>query len=731
MYSTKILSKTSILVKRCFSNYIHYTKKQNIGVVEINSKYSKVNTLNKDMQTEFLQTLDKINNDDDIEGIAIISGKTNNFIVGADINMIDKCSTPEELTNLSKECNEVFKIIENGKPTVVGIHGNCLGGGLELALACDYRIGCFEPSNKYGFPEVLLGLLPGAGGTQRLPLTVGLDKSLPLLLTGKQIGSKEAFGINLIDKIVAQNSLYEETINSVQLLINDKLKKQFNMRKFLVNNIRPLRNFIVSKAKVSIYKTTKGNYPSPDLILESVRIGLNAEGNTGFETESVHFGNLGFTPESKNLRHLYHLQQKNKHITETENITHISVIGSGLMGTGIGKVSVIKNFKLNMLDINASFLEKAEDTIVKYIDNLTVRQKINTSSSEKYKKNIKKIVLNDINCANDIRDSDIIIEAINENIKTKNNLFVELSNNTNKNTILATNTSSLSIESIAKGKKFPERILGMHYFSPVEKMGLLEIIPHKSTSQAALDKAINLGLTQGKMPIVVKDVPGFYINRCLGSYLDEVMYIINEEFGYNNNILKFIDVSMNNFGFPVGPIKLIDEVGFDIANNVAENLAKDSSLNNRVNIENNILGKLINKGFLGKKNNKGFYKTNNNINSIIKDYLSEHIPNKNYCDRQTEMTQLEIQERLSLKYINEVIYCLENKIIKSPGDGDLGAVFGTGFPPFLGGPFKYVDNIGAGVIVAKLRHYEKLHGKRFTPSKLLLSHADNNTTFYK
>ncbi len=653
-----------------------------IAVVEFNNPSQAVNVINNDFSNQLKKILD-VYDRQNLNGIIFKSGKKNNFIAGADISMISN-SSQDELDKILIDGHSLIYKLKNIN-SVAAIDGSCLGGGLEFALACRYRIATDHSSTILGFPEVKLGLLPGMGGTQITPNLIGLKESLPYLLTGKNISPIKAKKLGLIDHVVDQG-----LIDKASLMIAENPKKK-KKKSNLIDSI--LSKMILNYAQKDVSSKTKNLYPAPIKILEVLK---NTYPYQNLYYEKDLFCELVSTSESKNLIKIFNdtNKLKEKYKNYNEEVKNIGIIGSGLMGTGIGKVSIDKT-NILIKDNDEKNLEKSFINLNNFLETKLKKQKITNFEYE--------ILKNKINSFDDLNKCDIVIEAVSENLDVKEKVFQELDKVCDKNTILASNTSSLSISEISKFSNNPERVIGMHYFSPVEKMPLLEIITHENNTEKVISKAISLGKKQNKTIIVVKDVPGFYINRCLAPYMNEAMHLLCE--GYKPS---FIDKIMTDKGFPVGPFTLMDEVGLDICYKVNEMLKNE--LDNRMEETSIDVTKiLIDKGYLGKKTKKGFYdyKQNKKIdNKEILNYISE----KNLSLNQTVdanvnslLNKENIFERLLYKFINETLHCHHQKIIDSKIDGDIGAIYGCGFPPYLGGPFNYIDSIG------KEKFYQKLN----------------------
>ena len=702
-----------------YSTYYYVDIEDGVAVITLDNPNERVNILSIAMLGDFEKTLQDLQTNNDVKAIVIISSKKDSFVVGADIKDFETFSKKEDvIAAINKGQKMLDGLEQNQKPVVAAINGPCVGGGLELALACNYRIASNNKKTMFALPEVKLGLLPGLGGTQRLPRLVGVQNALAMIMTGKNVYAKPAKKMGLVDALIHPAGLREAAKKAALDLAKKKLERKKRKVKFTQNVLErsPMNRIIYSKALEAAQKQTRGNYPAPEKIVEVVKTGMNKGKKAGFKLEAEKFSELVLSKESKALRHLFFIQnaaKKNPLKDKAKQVKTIGVLGAGLMGAGIAQVSANAGFRVILKDMKQEFAAKGKANIYKDIS-----KRVGKGLSQFERDSVLARVVPTANY-DQFASVNLTIEAVLERLDVKQAVLKDIEEITNKEHVFATNTSSIPISDIAAKAKRPEAVLGMHYFSPVPKMPLLEIITTEQTADWALGTAINVGLKQGKSIIVVKDSPGFYANRIITPYMNEALVMLSE--GAN---IEDIDNAMRDYGFPVGPIKLMDEVGIDVGAHVTEVM---SPLFAKRGIELVAKGKeVIDAGLKGRKSGKGFYlygkEKGKKVNTGVYRFFGG-------SERKT-FAKSEIKERLSMAMINEAIYALQEGIIQSAQDGDVGAVFGIGFPPFLGGPFFYMDEQGSANILERLIKLEEKHGSRFKPADLLREKVEKAERFY-
>ncbi|EGU49090.1 multifunctional fatty acid oxidation complex subunit alpha [Vibrio ichthyoenteri ATCC 700023] len=690
---------------------------QNVAWLCIDVPNEKMNTLQAAFAEEMEQVFAELEQHKGaLQGLIIHSGKPDNFVAGADVRMLDACQNAQEAQALAAKGQEMFnKLSSLAFPVVAAIHGPCLGGGLELALACDYRVCSDDDKTRIGLPEVQLGLLPGSGGTQRLPRLIGLLPALDMMLTGKQLRAKKAHKLGVVDACVPLSILLDVAKQLVEK--KDKAKHKVTAKEKLMAQTGFGRKVIFEQAAKKTQQKTRGNYPATEAILAVIRHGLEHGLEKGLAYEAERFGELVMTDQSKALRSIFFAttEMKKEHGSDAKpvQVKRVAVLGGGLMGAGISHVTVAKaklparikdvsnDGVLNALNYNFKLFEKQRKRRILSKAQLQAKMQQLSGGTDFVSFN----------------HTDVVIEAVFEDLALKQQMVAEVETNAKSSTIFATNTSSLPIHQIAEQAARPENVIGLHYFSPVEKMPLVEVIPHHTTSDETISTVVELARKQGKTPIVVQDKAGFYVNRILAPYMNEAANIL-----LTGEPIEQLDDALLDAGFPVGPITLLDEVGVDIGAKIMPILV--SELGPRFQGPA-VFDTLLNDGRKGRKSGKGFYTYKGKDKQVDKSVykLLNLTP-------ESKLSAKEIAMRCILPMLNEAVRCLDEGIIRSPRDGDIGAIFGIGFPPFLGGPFRYMDQIGVVKLVEIMNEHAAKYGERFAPCDGLLTRASLNSRFY-
>lgn len=682
-----------------------------VGIITIDVPGEKMNTLKAEFAAEITAIIAEARRDPQLAGLVLISGKADNFIAGADISMIDRCQSAQEAEALAKQGQEVMAALDALPfPVVAAIHGACLGGGLELALACDARICSLDDKTRIGLPEVQLGLLPGSGGTQRLPRLIGVRQALPLILTGKSVRAKQARKLGIVDDAVPRSILLETAIARVK---KGKVSgRTLPLRDRLLQG-RAGRQALFTLAARQTAAKTQGNYPAAQRIIDVVRTGLAQGSRAGHDAEARAFGELAMTPESAALRGIFFattaMKKERGGEAEPASVSRVAVLGGGLMGGGIASVTAIHaGLPVRIKDISLEGVNHALKTSWELLSKKVRRRQLTPAQRQQQMARITGSI-----DYQGFSRRDVVIEAVFEDLALKQQMVRDVEAHCQPHTLFASNTSSLSIAEIAAGAQRPENVIGLHYFSPVEKMPLVEVIPHLNTSTATLVTTVALARSQGKTPIVVADKPGFYVNRILTPYINEAMHCLLE-----GEPIDHIDRALVKAGFPVGPLQLLDEVGIDVGSKISPILAQAYGERFAAPAA---FAAVLKDGRKGRKNRKGFYrydqprwqrkKTDASLYALLK------------VTPQARQSEAEIAERCMMMMLNEAARCLDEQVIGSARDGDIGAVFGIGFPPFLGGPFHYIDRLGAADVVNRLTRLTQRYGERFTPCDALIEAA--------
>ena len=683
---------------------------QNVARIIFDLENEKVNKLSFEILKEFDEKLNIIKDDSSIKALVIDSAKKDIFIAGADIKEIEKLKDEKEVYDSLMEVHQIFNKLENLTiPTIAYINGACMGGGLELALACKYRVITTNPKTKLAFPEIKLGIFPGFAGTIRAPKIIGLVAALDLILTGKTIDAKKAYKLNLAD-IIFDDAQKEFMLDYfIKKAIYGTIEKRID---FNLLNYAPLNEIVFNKTLKGLLNKVNKDFQAPFVALEVIRATINKEFEDSIKVEAREFAKLAITKESKNMIKLFFLFEKlNKNFEKTQNpISNAVVLGNGVMGKGIIWLfsKYLNDVRIKIRDIShANEIIKDVSKIYDYL-----------IKSRKMSKNEVDFKLNKISYTdkfNGFKNFDFIIEAIIEDEETKKDTYKQIENIVNENAIIATNTSSISIEKLASEIKNKENFLGVHFFNPVNLMPLVEVIPTSNTSKETINKVFELLITAGKTPILVGDCAGFIVNRILLPYLNEAAFILEE-----GSKIEKIDSLIKDFGMPMGPFTLADTVGIDIGYKVAKIL--NEAYGSRMPIAS-IIEKMNDAKLLGLKTKAGFYEYDGK-DKYVNTHVTSMIQNNTKIFEDEQIVQ-----RCIYIMINEASRCLEENIVSDASIIDFAMITGTGFPAYKGGLLSYANDIGLKNILESLRTFEKEYGSRFTPSNLLIKLVEEYEDF--
>ncbi|MBM79546.1 MAG: hypothetical protein CMJ78_02995 [Planctomycetaceae bacterium] len=701
--------------------------------VRIEQEDRPVNAFNRQALDDLSGLVVLIKGNSTIKGVLFYSGKKGNFIVGADVTELKDLNSEDAAREISEYGQKVFQQVEDlGVTTVALISGACLGGGLEFAMACDYRIAANDPKTLLGLPEVMLGLIPGWGGTVRLPKLVGFIEGMQLILTGKRINGFQARSRGLVHDVVPPEALQMVGAKIMKTILASsnprsaeaklfRPKKKGMKQKLMATG--PACNFALKKAREQVQKNTNGHYPAPFAVLDCLQAARGANLAKAFQIESQTVSKLGANPVTTECMRLFFLQEEAKKppadLTvkrEANSIQRGAVLGAGAMGAGIALLMAKKGIWTRLKDIKTDFVSNGMKTVRDLVGKDVKRKRLSKVEAMNALDHISPTI-----DYRGLKNADIVIEAVIEDLDIKRQVFRELAEATGPETVLATNTSSLLVEDIARDIPHPERIVGLHFFNPPHKMPLIEVIRTPQTSDHALATAFALVQRLGKTGVVAGDCTGFLVNRLLSPYMNEAGFLLLEV-----DDPMAIERAAIAFGMPMGPLELTQLVGVDVAAHVAENMQAaygdrmaQADLWKRLQHINS--GEGSGKVKLLKKTKEG-----KQLNPAIGNVVGEMRRESGAVDG--SLTQDEIIKRLIYPVINEAAMCLEEGMAARPEDVDIAMVFGTGFAPFRGGPLRYADSVGVDSIVTTLSHYAEKNS-RLAPSEALKNIAAGGQGF--
>jgi 3-hydroxyacyl-CoA dehydrogenase/enoyl-CoA hydratase/3-hydroxybutyryl-CoA epimerase len=703
---------------------ITWDVRDGIAVVTLNKTDSPVNVISQSVKDEVYAMLTALERDARVRAVAFFSGKKDNFIAGADIEEFVTLKTAAEAEQLSRDGQAMLdRVAAFPKPIAVGIHGSCLGGGLEFALACHYRVATDHPKTQLGLPEIQLGILPGAGGCQRLPRLIGARAALDIILAGKSERAPKAFRLGLVDELVPPAILQDITIAAAKRLADRgpmRRKRQGGLLGLLLDGNPIGRLLVFRAARKQVLAQTKGNYPAPLAALEAVRHGLGHGLQAGLQREAQLFGQLAVSDVSRKLVQIFFATtalKKDRGAADAPppvEVKRLAIVGTGFMGAGIAGTAVVQaGVDVRMKDADLPRVAKGIATARAIVDERLTRRRLTKFEHAR----LVALLSGGADYAG-FGAAELVIEAVFEELTVKQQVLKECEAALPASAVFATNTSTIPIARIAEAARRPEQVIGMHFFSPVARMPLLEVIPSSRTAPQAISTAVAFGRRMGKTAIVVKDTPGFWVNRILGPYMNEAAHLLLSGVGPAD-----IDRAMVQFGFPVGPITLLDEVGLDVAQHAGEVL--QTAFGERL-APPAALAALVKDGRLGRKAEKGFFVytkgKKGGVDEAIYPLLGVQ-PNGG-------IPSAEIVQRLTCAMLNEAARAVGEGVVRSPRDGDIGAIFGFGFPPFRGGPLRYLDDLGADRVYADLQRLAERLGARFAPCEVIVEQARARTRFY-
>ena len=689
-----------------------------------------LNVFDKQVLFDVDVALDHVLAEGKVPILIIRSGKPSGFVAGADISSFVSISSGAQAEEVSATGQKLFtKLARMPMPTVAMISGPCLGGGLEFALACDYRVVFDSPKTQLGLPEVELGLLPAWGGTQRLPRVIGLERALRVLISRKRLNAREAFDWGLSDARPANEGELRETFDRItaRALREGKFSRHslplWNWRQRLLESNPFGRRLLFRGTERILRKRTWDDFPAPAEVLEVVQVGLATGIEAGLAAERAAIGRLALTPACRNMVGLFLASEQARKLPATANgraeVQRVGVVGAGVMGAGIAQLAALKGCQVVVQEVNEAALGAGMMRITELFNKAAERGIVPAAEAERRLSAVKGTVNWE-----GFDDVDVVVEAAVEELEAKRVVFRELEKRTRAGAVLATNTSSLPVAALQEGLSKPERVAGMHFFNPVHRMPLVEVAHTPATGDSATGLLSRWSVVLGKTPVTVKDSPGFVVNRVLMPYLNEAVILVAEG-------MKIVDLdrTMKRFGMPMGPLELIDQIGIDIAAHVARSVGP--VLEGRFP-PNDAFEKMQANGWLGQKSGRGFYlyrgkKTTPNV--LAENLLRTDVASAIDRALPSAVRVKEARERMVLLMVNEAALALSEGLTNDAESLDLAMVLGTGWAPHRGGPLHYSDDRGAADVVRKLSELAARHGKRFEPCAELKRRACANEPF--
>lgn len=676
----------------------------------------RVNVFDRDVMEELEGVIDELAGRDDVSVLVLLSGKENGFIAGADVDMIAEVADPVAAEAGARFGQRVFAAWQALPfPTVAAIRGACMGGGTELALASTYRVVSDWEKTRIAFPEIKLGILPGWGGSTRMPRLVGIEAALDLILTGKSLYPKKALRIGFADALLPDARFLDLVRDFARERIGAKPPKRGGLDvKTLLLEKNPLgRRILFDQVEKRTRSKTGGHYPAPLEALEVVRTGIEDGLQAGFHAEARALGELAVSPVAKNLIHVYQLLEgakKGQGVEggEAREVSAMAVLGAGVMGGGIGQLAADQGLPVRLKDIRAAALASGLEHAAKVFRKQVKKGRLSDDAMRR-----KMALLRPSLDYSGFGSADVVVEAVVEKLGVKQEVFAEVAGHVRDDTVLASNTSALSIDAIAEKTARPERVVGMHFFNPVDRMPLVEVIAGKRSAPWAANTVFELTRKLGKTPVLVADTPGFLVNRLLTFSLGEALWLLHEGFA-----IEDVDRAMDDWGMPMGPVALTDEVGIDIAFEVARTL--NEAFGDRLPLPPWI-DRLEEDGRLGSKAGQGFYRYEKGERTGPDRSVYELLGLE---PRVEDPQPSRIVDRMVLRMVDEAARCLDEGVVGSPEEVDLAMILGTGFPPFRGGVCRYADRRGLPDVVETLERLASEVGERYRPSEALRSASE-------
>lgn len=692
--------------------------------LELNVPDRPVNVITRSVREELRALLNDSAADPEIHSMILISRKEDHFMAGADVEEFARLRTRHQALMLVREGQDLVNMLEaSAKPIVAAIHGACLGGGLEAVLACEYRIATKHHKTVFQLPEVRLGILPAAGGCQLLPRLIGLRRALEMILTGRKTVAADALRYGLVDELVHPSIVDDVAFKASQRLASGwRPKRHVSIpEKLAVDRNVPARNTILGRARKNVVAKKGSNYPAPLAAIAAIGHGLQYGVEAGLEHDAASFSELAIGDVSRNLVRLFFADKALKKayapeggFPEPKHVRNIAVVGGGFIGSAIAGVAashacVDVRIRDTSTEIVTSALERAR--------NIGLRRSGAAPAPGLAERDLEVLISGGADWAGFGR-VDLVIEATTEDLETKRYVFEQVESHVHPGCVIASTTSTLRIAEIAAAIENPHRVLGMHFCSPVEKTPLVEVVAHEKSDPAAIATAAAFARRMKKTAIVVRDSAGFWVNRLLAPYLRETWLLLEAGAGPRQ-----LDSEMTAYGFPVGPVTLLDEIGLDVVLDTSHSLyeAIGERLKPRAG-----LARMVGEGRLGRKSGRGLYEYRRGKRRHPDANALELIRGSNPWDSEA----IDISERLIYAILNEAARAFSEEVVGCARDGDVGAVLGFGFPPFLGGPLRHTDRLGVANVVDKLDELQRSYGDQFEPAQLLVEMAGLNEQFH-
>ena len=697
------------------------TDRDDIGVLVFDLEGEKVNKICRAIGEGFSTVLKELSGNKKLKGLVLISGKPDIFIAGADINEFTQIKNKDEAFQLSSNAQKLADQLEDLPfPTVAAINGACLGGGLEIALACKYRVATDDRKTTIGFPEVMLGIIPGMGGCVRAPKLLGIERAFDLILAAKQVDGVKAKRIGLVNDVVSK----EKLLDTAKWLLKKppKIASKFNIKELILEKNVLGRQVLAGFAKKAVLAKSGGHYPAPLKAIDVVITAFGKPRSEAMRIEAEGFAEMAVTDVSKNLVRLFFLQEEakrergeNKDV-RTRDIMSAAVLGAGVMGGGISYLMTARDVEVRLRDISEKALDHANEHAKSLFEKRVEKKQMRSDDVAKKLRHLHLTTAYD-----GFEKVELVIEAVPESMKIKEAVYKEVCAKVSDNTIIATNTSTFSLAMLKPFVTHPERFVGMHFFNPVHKLPLLEVVRMKDSDPEVVATALKFGQRVGKVTLLCNDGPGFVANRLIGPYLIEGTWLLVEGVS-----VEEIDKPAVRFGYPSGPLRTMDEVGFDTGVHVVNSFYK--TFGERMKPAP-VIEYIMKSGRLGHKNNKGIYlysgkHPGKDVDQTIYDELKT-IQRKPKGSVSSE----EILKRLIYCQVNEASRLIEEGVARRPRDVDVASIWGLGFPPFRGGILSYANSVGIRNIVDDLKRFAEKYGVRFSPAASLAAMAEKNQKF--